>query len=486
MKNKATVLFLFLFASFFSHGQGFDSGYRAYSGDFNNDGLTDFYVKKPASPFIPIINDDITFFIPNNQPAPVDPQEFVLQQTSNHRFTIQSNLSNSQKQMLSQWPEVAVELVLEDFNLDGVLDIFLKGVPSIISSSFNQIVFASPSTNQPPQVVTAVDNNFKQFFEEVYNWIVNPNYFEDNVPSGTYLTTHVTGAVPSFSSVAEFMLLCHSRNLGNCAYSAGSLFSWIPANTGRSCASVVGEVFTLYGATGATKNSLDQTVNHFCDPTWTGYIIYVDNPTPWVDYSVFNQDVMAMEDILEQVFVDGESSVSESEVQEIESILGNTMGIAIDLPLPGTVPDTVTKPKLPKLSWFGHLMILLDLASAANDYVESKQLVFHFTDSDGRDEVLGGAPLEPPSGGPVFFTNLAYPTSDIAMDKLGLCGPTKVGFFIVDKESITGLSSFSPVPGPLSCIENGEVRTGGGLEATAPPPVDPGTPRRYIPIVESY
>ena len=73
--------------------------------------------------------------------------------------------------------------------------------------------------------------------------------------------------------------------------------------------------------------------------------------------------------------------------------------------------------------------------------------------------------------------------SDSAMDRLALCGDTRVGFFILEQSSIVGLSQFSEVPG-RTCPQDGPVRKGQGLEATAPVPVDPG-PRRFVSIPKS-
>ncbi len=75
------------------------------------------------------------------------------------------------------WQTIAIDLVLGDFNIDGVIDVLLKGIDSLIPSIPNlvdQIVFAGASSAADPQAVTAIDGNLQQFLSDIYSWALNP------------------------------------------------------------------------------------------------------------------------------------------------------------------------------------------------------------------------------------------------------------------------------------------------------------------------
>ena len=80
------------------------------------------------------------------------------------------------------WSKVNIVTVLEDFNLDGYIDVFLKGVSGAISNTKDQLVFSSGiQYNSSAQIVTNIDDNFKKTFSSVANWIVDEDYFKDNL-----------------------------------------------------------------------------------------------------------------------------------------------------------------------------------------------------------------------------------------------------------------------------------------------------------------
>ncbi|WP_308364671.1 MULTISPECIES: hypothetical protein [unclassified Microbulbifer] len=109
-------------------------------------------------------------------PAPVE--EFVLRQKSGGEFTLVTGLSSSQKSQAQKWPLADIEIKAGDFNIDGIVDIFLKGVTSSIPGALDQFVFASGEVGTAPSAITAVDSQFRQFFKEVNGWKLDPDYFE--------------------------------------------------------------------------------------------------------------------------------------------------------------------------------------------------------------------------------------------------------------------------------------------------------------------
>ncbi len=147
------------------HDPGLPDG--AYVGDINSDGLYDFYVRQMISPL-------------------ADTGSFLLQQNPDNSFSIVAPLNSGQQTAVDQWESVAVELVPGDFNIDGRLDLEVVGIEGLVVNGtvlngLDQIAFAPPSAGGV-LTATAVTGVFKQFFSDVYNWMQDPNYFEDNAP----------------------------------------------------------------------------------------------------------------------------------------------------------------------------------------------------------------------------------------------------------------------------------------------------------------
>lgn len=160
--------------------QGFDENYEAYIGDYNNDGYEDIYVRQ--KPQIIILHGDVT--IPIVLPAPVD--DFVLvQDPVDHDFTIQAVTTIN----LSSWQLSAAELAVGDFDIDGIVDLLLKGVSIDVNGVFDQVIFAEAAGI--PIQVTEVDEEFSMFFRDTYGWMLDEDYFDQayvpvELPSYSY------------------------------------------------------------------------------------------------------------------------------------------------------------------------------------------------------------------------------------------------------------------------------------------------------------
>ena len=132
-------------------------------GDINFDGRKDIYIRRLSGN----ANNGVI-------------SQTILIQNSNRTFKIY-NASSSQLAKAKSWSKVNIVTVLEDFNLDGYIDVFLKGVSGAISNTKDQLVFSSGiQYNTSAQVVTNIDDNFKKTFSSVANWIVDEDYFKDN------------------------------------------------------------------------------------------------------------------------------------------------------------------------------------------------------------------------------------------------------------------------------------------------------------------
>ena len=133
-------------------------------GDINFDGRKDIYIRRLSGN----ANNGVI-------------SQTILIQNSNRTFKIY-NASSSQLAKAKSWSKVNIVTALEDFNLDGYIDVFLKGVSGAISNTKDQLVFSSGiQYNTSAQVVTNIDDNFKKTFSSVANWIVDEDYFKDNL-----------------------------------------------------------------------------------------------------------------------------------------------------------------------------------------------------------------------------------------------------------------------------------------------------------------
>lgn len=175
MVRGIAVLFALILSSA-SLAQGFDYDYRVYEGDNNQDGNLDFYVRKTS---LILLHGDIV------TPIEVQLDGFLLQQNPDGTFAVLSNIPFAH----SGWTESAVDIGIQDFNLDGVRDLMLDGIEDIHIFMDDLIVIASPSEGSPPVHVTNIDDTFKQFYTEISGWTQDANYFENNAPTINQVTT---------------------------------------------------------------------------------------------------------------------------------------------------------------------------------------------------------------------------------------------------------------------------------------------------------
>ncbi|MEE8058681.1 MAG: hypothetical protein V3T17_12740 [Pseudomonadales bacterium] len=147
---------------------GFDDQYEVRHGDINGDQLADIYIKR------------------NDQPG-FNPgvREFALLKQTDGSYAIE-NLFGDQKNTALALPELVIDLTTGDFNADGVIDIFFKGLNSAVGEDL--IVYAPNETGKAPiasKVIDdgnegGIDDDFRQFFKDIAGYIANSNYFVDN------------------------------------------------------------------------------------------------------------------------------------------------------------------------------------------------------------------------------------------------------------------------------------------------------------------
>lgn len=158
--------------------QGFAKEFITRVGDLNGDGRMDIFLQEKKPKLIPISVDDISFVVPSKPSV----TEFVLQQNSTGQFDLVSNLTAQAKQAAKQWAiQQAIKILREDLNLDGVIDVLLGGVGSVIPGGKNVIVFAQPNGSSTPGIVRNVDSTLDQFIRDIGGFSDNPNYFASGV-----------------------------------------------------------------------------------------------------------------------------------------------------------------------------------------------------------------------------------------------------------------------------------------------------------------
>lgn len=167
----ATLLFVVAGGAIASSVESYEVSY----GDYNYDGYRDLYIA--PKPRVVILHADVS--IPITLPS--DVSHFVLQQRADQNFDIVTTINTSDQSRLDQWPIASIEVTSVDVNIDGNLDLIIQGVESIIFGAFNQIVYAAAEPNAAPASVTAIDERVKQFVEEGFGWLKNPNYLVDKL-----------------------------------------------------------------------------------------------------------------------------------------------------------------------------------------------------------------------------------------------------------------------------------------------------------------
>ncbi len=451
--------------------QGFDERYEAYV-------LTNGDILVRQNPEIILLHGDVV--TPIVLPPPVE--EFLLQ-SQGSSYSVNTDASGIDIEAAT-----LVEIVLGDFNIDGLNDLLIKNLSSAVSGAYDQIVFADSSGL--PNIVTPIDEEFQSFFEELYQWILNPNYFEENATPvyetryrlwGIYQATNPLANIFEASRfIAEGLASCEVVHdyCTNVSYIAND---WIPEYTGTSCAEEITRLFT----TGTSSHSsLQEQVGTFCHPyTYSHFIIYSEQYEVDKDYSGFNQDALIFADALDPFLLYGDIDTDSTDSVIIEEILFNYLKSSLslsvtnndvcELGIPTHIPGCLLK----------ELLTLLFLMSVevATENIEKPLPIFHYTTQTGANAILGGQNIVS-SSGTVFFTNQVYASSDVVMDRLSLCGDPRIGYFVLDGNQVPGLSGFTEVS-PITCPD-GAYRNGKGTEATAPSPVDPQK-RRFIPFIET-
>ena len=102
----------------------------------------------------------------------------ALKQNADKTYTIISDLSKMDLLTLENWKKLDTESTLTDMNVDRRLDLVIKGLNRNIPDSYDLIIFASKDNGEPPLHVRVIDEDFKGFFEQVYQFMIDQYYFD--------------------------------------------------------------------------------------------------------------------------------------------------------------------------------------------------------------------------------------------------------------------------------------------------------------------
>lgn len=256
------------------------------------------------------------------------------------------------------WQTAAIEVVLSDVNLDGATDAILRNVDAAItaiSGVHDQILYAN-GNGSAATAITAIDDEFQSFFNDVYSWMLNPDYFEEN---STPLIGETKRLWSIFDNVIDATIEragCTIFYLSSCHFDVDSPLGWIPQHyDGQSCSSLIGFKYDLgYYTTDPTIDTRQEVIDAICRST-DFYIIYSSEDVEvGRDYSMFNQDALAFAAEVGLAFQDGSIAAAtdpEDAVIILEEILGVEIGDTVagvlnsPLPFPELPPETSPVPE---------------------------------------------------------------------------------------------------------------------------------------------
>ena len=135
--------------------------YQAKKGDINADGLQDLYIKRTSGG---ASNNGVLY-------------ETILTQMADKSFSVLSATA-SQKTTAASWPVINVNIKSADFNIDGFVDVVVKGINTHIPNVDNQVVFSSGSaSNGQADIATSLGSLMTKTMTNISGSLSTPNYF---------------------------------------------------------------------------------------------------------------------------------------------------------------------------------------------------------------------------------------------------------------------------------------------------------------------
>jgi hypothetical protein len=144
------IVVLLAFAPRGSYAADFDRSYVTRIGDYDSDGIQDFFLEfKPKFTLIGL--DDLSIPIPTTKT--VIPR-LVLRGQPSGSFTLVTAISASQLASMRAWPRTTASVFTGDFNADGAMDLFVGDLPPRpgVAPGKDAVILA-PSGSTPATIV---------------------------------------------------------------------------------------------------------------------------------------------------------------------------------------------------------------------------------------------------------------------------------------------------------------------------------------------
>ena len=150
--------------------------YQVRKGDINGDGKLDLFIKRTSGGNA------------NNGVLSTS----ILQQQADKTFSVLT-ATPAQLNTAASWANTNVEVVLGDFNMDGYVDLILKGIGNHIAGANNQMVFSKGQLfSGQASSVRDIDDDFVKTFSSITHWLGDSNYFDNNIITVTGYTYVLT------------------------------------------------------------------------------------------------------------------------------------------------------------------------------------------------------------------------------------------------------------------------------------------------------
>ncbi len=149
-----------------------DYTYQVRKGDINADGKLDLYVNRTSGGNA---NNGVL-------------NTTILQQQADKTFSVLA-ATPAQFSTAASSATANIQVVLSDYNMDGYVDLILKGIGDHISGANNQMVFSKGQLfSGQGSSVRDIDEEFVKTFSSITHWLGDSNYFENNIITVTGYT----------------------------------------------------------------------------------------------------------------------------------------------------------------------------------------------------------------------------------------------------------------------------------------------------------
>lgn len=138
--------------------------YTVRYGDINGDARTDFFLHRTSG----------------GEPGNGVIDQVFLMQGYNGAFA-SSRRSSNDRNLASVWPAAQGDIFLIDINLDGFVDLMVRGLENHVSGTTPHIVFSSGEVFQEGAAsVRPVDESLSKLVDELKSYYLNRNYYQEN------------------------------------------------------------------------------------------------------------------------------------------------------------------------------------------------------------------------------------------------------------------------------------------------------------------